>query len=320
MIADEAAAHPYGAENYTAYRPTISAGGQYLCLSTANPELGPAGFYYDMWQTASDESADSPYSPVFVPWDARPDRDEEWLKTERAAYTGFDQEFDSYYPDTPAAAFVGRSGLVYEQFNRDRHVVPVTSKEMPTSIVPWDQCIRRVAGVDWGGGDPTAVVMLGMDSKQHIHQYGEFYQRGALGLDEIVGYIQRWDVRGARLSVVVCDPSERFAIETMRSMGIPARKGDNRRGEGIPQVAFLIDHDKLTISPECTNSIKEFAGYRWKKSTDQNSKERYATTTPVDHHADAMDARRYAVLELTAMLRAQPVIRNLSGRPRTSAV
>ena len=98
--------------------------------------------------------------------------------------------------------------------------------------------------------------------------------------------------------------------------GWRARKADNRR-EGMESVAFLLENDRLTIHAGCRDSIAEFPGYRWRESVDPNSKERYATHTPVDHHADAHDARRYAVKEL--MVHMRPMLQlphtDMRGRP-----
>lgn len=298
---DEFAFHPHGAANYSAISPTISAGGQMLIMSTADPELGPSGMFHDMyWDSKNGLTG---YTAHFEPWFARPGRDSDWLKRERARFVGVADEFDAWFPDTDTAAFVGRSGLVFPMFSRERHV--------KTPTVPIEECRRVVAGVDFGGGDPTAVVILGMDKDQHVHQYAEFYKRGAVGVDEIGGFIRRFPVDS-----VVCDPSQGVAIETLkRSFNLPARAANNRR-EGINTVIFLFQNDRITIDPLCGDSIAEFPGYRWANKTDPNDHTKYATTTPVDHHADAMDARRYAVLEITAMLHSThgSPVRTISGR------
>lgn len=301
VIMDEAHFHPHAAMNYTAIRPTVSAGGQFICLSTADPSMGPYGWFPDMyWASKRGETG---YTARFIPWHARPGRDRAWYEREKQAYNGMSEAFDAYYADTDAQAFVGRTGLVYPQFDTSRHV--------RAPRVDLNMCIRVVAGVDFGGGDPTAVVILGMDSRHHIHQYAEFYKRGAVGIDQIAGFLGRFKV-----GVAVCDPSEAVAIETLRQTGINAVAAMNKRGEGLNQVAFLLDNDKLTIDPSNTNSIAEFPGYRWQERTDPNDKSRYQTKTTVDHHADAMDARRYACVELMAMLRpsAQMPTRAINGR------
>lgn len=302
VVMDEAHFHPYAAQNYSAIRPTLSAGGQFIAGSTADPSLGPNGWFPAIYWAS--KAGATGYGARFIPWHVRPGRDDAWYKTERSAYTGLPEEFDAYYPDSDAAAFVARSGLVFPQFSTMRHVLAA-----PHGLA---DCVRVVAGVDFGGGDPTAVVVLGLDKRHHVHQYAEFYKRGAVATDEIIAFLRPY-----KPGAVVCDPSQGVAIETMRRQGIPARAANNKRGEGLGMVSFLLDHDRLTIDPTCQDSIAEFPGYRWPMRVDPNDKTRYATTTPVDHHADAMDARRYAVLEITAMLHdsVQLPKRSMSGRP-----
>ena len=305
---DEAAFHPYGGANYAAIRPTVSAGGQMHILSTADPELGQSGFFHKTYWAA--KRGESGYDAVFVPWHARPGRDAAWLARERAAFVGLPSAFDAYYPESDAEAFVGRSGLVYPQFSVETHV----PKQHPWQ---WEASHRKVAAVDFGGGDPTAVVMLGMSGRQHVHQFGEFYKRGPVGVDALAGYIGRWKGPG----LVVCDPSEPVAIETLaqalRGTGWRAEAAENKRAEGLGFVGWLLDSKRLTIAAECVESVHEFAGYRWAQRVDPTSKDRYATSTPVDHHGDAMDARRYAVLELLGFLQGGgPLIGTLDGGPR----
>ena len=306
---DEFAFHKWGADNYAAIEPTISAGGQMLIMSTADPTLGPSGIFHDLyWSSKADVTG---YHAHFEPWDARPGRDAVWRARAKARYTGLPEEFDAYYPDSDHAAFTAKSGLVFPQFSVTRHV-----RSNPVAL---EHCVRIVAGVDFGGGDPTAVVVLGLDKSHHVHQYHEFYKRGAVGLDELAGFLDR-HIPGP--ATVVCDPSQAVAIETLDRFTpgrIRVQAAQNKRGEGLGMVAFLLDNDRLTIAPSNEASLAEFPGYRWTNRVDPNDRTRYATTTPVDNHADAMDARRYAVLEITAMLQAGARLpkRALSGKPLT---
>ena len=220
------------------------------------------------------------------------------------------EEFDAFYADTDAQAFAGRSGLVYPDWNEVLHV--------RLARVPLMQCRRRVAGLDLGGGDPTAVVVLGLDGDHHVHQYAEFYKRGLVSIEEYGGWLARYKV-----DTVACPPEQSTVIATLRSQfKLNAVAADNSRKDGFTMVETLIKNNRLTIEPDCKESIAEFPGYRWANKTDPNDKTRYATKTPVDHHADAHDARRYAVMEITAMLRgAGPRIRTFNGRkPARTAV
>ena len=303
---DEAAFHPYAASNYAAFSPAV-ARGQVVILSTADPSLGPSGFFFDLyWASKRGETG---YRAVFEAR-RRPDRDAEWYAMMRARYTGRLDEFDAYYPETDSAAFVGKSGLVYPVFNEQRHV-PLAH---PWA---WDASVRKVAGVDFGGGDPTAVLPFGMSGKHKVHQFGEFYQRGPVSVYDIAAYLGQWKGPG----IAVCDPSEPVAIETLdvalRGTGWRAQAADNRRGEGLGFVNDLLGDDSLTIHADCKESIAEFPGYRWAQRTDPNDKSRYQTKTPVGNHADAMDARRYAVMELLWVIRERTQLpsRSLGGRP-----
>lgn len=284
VIADEAAYHPYAEDNYVAYKPALDGGGQLLVVSTANGNLG---FFSDMYWGAVQGA--NGYEHWFLPWHLRPGRDEAWLKRERKAFRGLPAEFKQEYPDTPEDAFVSLTGLVYPQFHVDRHVA--------RNAVAWEQNKWRLAGVDFGGGDPTAIVPMGVSWDDHVHQYGEFYRAGPVTIEEIGSYL--WTLhRIAPFHAILADPSQQVAIASLRSLGLPVYPADNRRGEGLGNVAWLLDNNRLTIDDRCEHSIGEFHGYRWKESIDPNSKERFATSTPVDHHADAMDARRYAVMHI----------------------
>ena len=297
VIADEAAMHPWAAQNYVAYKPTMDGGGQYLCISTAN---GASGFFHDMYFASA--QGETPYQARFIPWFARPGRDNAWREQERRAFQGLPGEFAQEYPDTPAEAFVAHTGLVYPMFAA-HHVTP----EVPFE---WDQAKWRVAGIDFGGGDPTAVVTLGVSAREHVHQFGEFYQRGPVSTQDLGEYL--YSVHNeAPFDAILCDGSEPVAIETLRRMGLPTFAADKARAEGLGYVAFQLDNNRLTIDASCKHSLAEFNTYRWSERVDPFSKDRYATSTPVDHHGDAMDARRYAVMH---------IIRSIGAKSRVGSV
>ena len=281
---DEAAFHPYGSANYAAIRPTVSAGGQFLIGSTADPSLGPSGFMFDMyWASKRGETG---YNAVFIPWYVRPGRDAAWIARERAAFTGLEEEFDAYYPETDSAAFVGRSGLVYAMFDERIHVVSYHPH-------PWEQTKMRVGGVDFGGGDPTVAMALGMAPNRGIHQFSEYYKRGAVSAEEIGAFFA--PIHKLRpFASIECDPSGPTAIASLVAMGLPAVAADNKRS-AIGLTASLLEQRRLTIHESCKGSIGEFPGYHWAERVDPHDHQRYATKTPFDHHGDGMDARRYAL-------------------------
>jgi hypothetical protein len=241
-VMDEAAFHAYGAANFAAISPAV-ARGQFILNSTAEPELGPAGFFHDMYWAS--KRGDTGMHAVFEAR-RRPDRGPDFYAREKARYAGQPERFQAYYPETDAEAFVGKSGLVYPMFSESRHV----RAEHPWE---WNDSRRKVGGVDWGGGDPTAITLLGMSGDQHIHQFTEFYERGPVSIYEMAAFLSRWPGPGE----LMCDPSQTVAIETLdvalRGTGWRARKADNRR-EGMESVAFLLENDRLTIHAGCRDS------------------------------------------------------------------
>lgn len=281
---DELAFHPWGGENYTALQPTLSAGGQFIAFSTANPLLGGSGVFHDLYWAS--KRHETPYTALFVPWHARPGRDQVWLARQRAAYKGFPDEFDAYYAETDTAAFTGKSGVVYPMFSEERHV-----KAKPCE---WRDCKRRVVGIDWGGrgeGNPMAIIPLGLTGLDRIHQFGEYYeQRVDDPLSAAVEYINLLRHRGG-VDLVVYDPSEDSMGRTLAAVlaqdNIPCGPANNDRGRGLGLVAYLLANDLLTIGKGCTESIAEFPLYRVQRKRDPNDRTTYATSSPVDHHGDA---------------------------------
>jgi hypothetical protein len=283
VVVDEAAKHPYAQANYQAYRPTIADGGQLLMISTAKGE----NFFSRMfWAAHFNEST---YKARFVPWMARPGRDDKWYQQEQRNFIGFSDDFNAEFPTTMQDAFAAKSGLVYPMFDERKHVLPVDPFK-------WQDAKLRVAGVDFGGGDPTAIVALGKSGAGRIHQFDEFYKRGPVGVEELGA----WLVSRGPWFRVVCDPSEGTAIASLRAAGLPAVAANNKRS-AISLTASFLDQSRLTIAERCKESRKEFIGYAWRDRIDSNSKDHYKTSTPVDHHADAMDARRYALAEIVRL-------------------
>lgn len=199
---------------------------------------------------------------------------------------------ETFAQEWEASFEAAESDQVHPAFHVSRHVAPAT--------VRWADCKWRVVGIDPGGGDPTAIVPIGF-ADEHCHQYGEFYKRGGVTIEEMADYIS---TLGQVDAVVVGETGGDIITNTLRRLGLPAVKAEMGRNEGIEVVNWLLERNRLTIGPGNKNSIAEFAGYRWRKARDGETGERYATRTPADHHADAMDARRYALMCIFKSLRA----------------
>lgn len=116
-LMDEAAFMQYGAELYSALKPTIDGGGQLFILSTAN---GETGFFHDLWKKAI--AGLNNFATLFLSWRARPGRTDAWRA--QVASEALSSVLDlQEYPATAEEAF---------QASGNERFLP--------SMIWWDAC------------------------------------------------------------------------------------------------------------------------------------------------------------------------------------
>lgn len=173
--------------------------------------------------------------------------------------------------------FVSYEGLVYDEFDRNVHVV-----DRPG---PW---ARILAGVDVGYTNPTAVVVIGVDNDDHVHVLDEYYRRRVLPGDLVHVLRRLAEERGVERFYV--DPSAAGFIAEARAAGVPATAANHDVRAGIMVVKSRLARRALTVSPRCANLLAEFEGYVW---SDKRAKDE-----PVKQNDHALDALRYVVMSL----------------------
>jgi hypothetical protein len=82
-----------------AVKPTVDAGGWLILLSTAN-KGEPGSTFKRIYQAA--QRGENGYTPVFLPWNARPDRTPEWYEGIRRDYRTRDGTPDALHGEYPA--------------------------------------------------------------------------------------------------------------------------------------------------------------------------------------------------------------------------
>jgi hypothetical protein len=125
VIADEYAHQEYAAQNYAASKPTIDAGGWFIAISTANGLDNPFSTLFEeadgfnivptkagLWLPSNGKAGPNGFLPVFLRWDARPDRNDKWYAQQR-------REFNSdyvrqEYPSNPREAFLVSGRPVFD--------------------------------------------------------------------------------------------------------------------------------------------------------------------------------------------------------------
>lgn len=214
---------------------------------------------------------------------------------------GLIESLEEKYRDTPffeqelLGMYTAFEGLVYPMFSRQTHV-----KSAPCAL---HDCDEIVVGVDWGGVTPTAMVLLGKLPSGRVHQYAEFYRPGAT-LGDVGAQLHEWAslarLRPERLRVA-CDGSEPVAIATL-AQTFRAFAANKERETGRKYVTQLLQPQlagpTLTVDSACPNTIAEYGQYVWARKRDGETKVVYLTDKTIDHHADAMDATRYGLMEL----------------------
>lgn len=174
--------------------------------------------------------------------------------------------------------WAGADGLVYDTFDREKHVRSRSG--------PWS---RTVLGIDEGYTNPFVCLLVRVDGDGRVHVEREHYESKLVRDDKV--RIVREMAAGAE--AVMIDPSAAELIETMRCAGLTVHPANNDVEGGCQRVRARLPvmgdgYARLTVDPACENTIREFESYEYNDGTDKPKKE-------FDH---AMDALRYAVAYL----------------------
>ncbi|MCR4342037.1 MAG: phage terminase large subunit [Gemmatimonadaceae bacterium] len=224
---------------------------------------------------------------------------------------GYIERLEEKYKGTPffeqelLGLYTAFEGLVYPMFRREKHV------RRPDWML--SDSDRIVVGVDFGGtADPSAMTLIG-ERHNRQHQFAEFYKVGAT-LDDMLARLAEWTVltkRSAKQITVVCDPSGTVLTPTIGARGYTAKPAERDKLAGLKLTAQRLTGlggvPQFTVSPECVYTIIEFGQYVWSKKREGETGVVYFTKVPIDHHADALDCDRYALMELGTTAEYKPV-------------
>lgn len=175
--------------------------------------------------------------------------------------------------------WVVAEGLIYPVFSETKHVV----EDCPGTG-------RYYISIDYGTYNPFSAGLWCITDGQ-AYRIKEYYYSGrdnAPKTDEEY-YRELVKLAGDKyIEKIVIDPSASSFIECIKRHGrYSVKQADNEVIGGIYRVASLLNADKIKISADCKDCIREFGLYAWddKASTDKPMKEN-------DH---AMDDMRYFV-------------------------
>ena len=174
VVQDEADFHEYHAQNYAAVKPTIDGGGQMIMGSTSNKRQ-MTSLFKELYKGAPDNG----WHSVFIPWHARPKRDQKWYEGVRDTIPAIElsgmspeQFMEQEYPGEEHEALAPpRAQSIFDRDMiagmMDDCIEPIR-KVGPASIYQEPRTARRyVAGTDVASGvgmDYSVTVVVDVNS------------------------------------------------------------------------------------------------------------------------------------------------------------
>lgn len=177
------------------------------------------------------------------------------------------------------ADFRKTEGLVYKEFQRERHVV---------NTLPDHQYVKTFGGHDWGTHNPCASITIKKDRRAVYWVTSEFYKSGLTDAQQ-ADYVAalKWDE-------CYPDPESKSGILELKQRGVNVRevvKNKDSIRNGINVVRELFNTNRLRIHSSCVNLIWELETYSYpEKREDRNEEE-----NPIKENDHALDALRYAL-------------------------
>ena len=234
-------------------RPTLTdKKGEVLFIST------PKGFnhFYDLYNK---QDKDTDYKSFHYTSYDNPNIPSEEIDKAKSEIT--EDRFAQEY----LADFRKTEGLVFKEFRRDYHIYNTDSERQPRNI------ISRIAGVDFGFTNPTAVISILKDFDGTYWVDGEWYKRGKTDT-QVAEYVS-----ALNFNEVYPDPESPSAIQQMLNLGINCKevvKNKDSIKNGIDKVRALFLQKKLFIHSSCENLISELETYAYaEKRPDHNENE-----------------------------------------------
>lgn len=207
----------------------------------------------------------------------------------KAEYLSQGQE-DAYYQEI-MGEFRKMSGLVYKNFNREVHMVPIPDYTLDTN---W----TYTRALDFGFAHKSALGYFAISPDQKtIYLYDGVYVSG-LNEKQISDIVKVKD-KGKHMTYPVADSAQPMSISELATNGVtfqPVEKGKDSVKQGIVKVSKLLavrnDTGKptLMINKYLTWVADEFERYRWIEQKDDSSLFR---EIPYKANDDAMDMISY---------------------------
>lgn len=179
--------------------------------------------------------------------------------------------------------WVMAEGIIYDMFNKDKHVVKTEDR-------PYTQ---YYVSIDYGIQNPTVFGLWGFFNGK-LYKIKEYHYSGREETrqktdteyaDDLEKFIQNLPIKA-----IIVDPSAASFIAELRKRGLRVRQANNEVIDGIRNVATALNEGMILYNDCCIETFKEFNSYVW----DEKAAER-GIDKPLEKNDHHMDADRYFV-------------------------
>jgi hypothetical protein len=291
----------------TAIIPTMADHGRFFVISTA---FGYSGVFYEYWrdnqhlwhegQIVGDKPERGGFRPVFIPWMARPGRDQAWYDATATTMTG--KEVRQEYPATSSEAFQGTTDAVFaEEFDRHHH--GLDSSRHP------DSNYETVVGIDIGVHHALAYLME--IQARNVFVYHEIHLRqksvSEMGKD-VYDALLEFGLDPAQVMVYVDPAAAGTNMQTLKTdYDVLTEEGllCDRSGlkytpsQRVSIIKVLLRNDRLWISLDCSDLLDALERAMWatRRAADGEiiKLDTYAKDGKYEH---PLDAHGYALCQI----------------------
>ena len=180
-----------------------------------------------------------------------------------------------FYDRDILGTWVASEGVVYQDFNKDRHYIKNIDKV---------DIKKYFCGVDFGWEHYGSMVVVGKDLNDNYYLIKEYaYQHK--DIEEWIDIAKEIKSKYGNINFY-CDHARPDYIDKLKRSGIRAINANKEVLEGISMIAKLFKTDKLFILEDNVTRFKdEIYNYVWQKGKDD----------PVKQFDDVLDSLRYAI-------------------------
>ena len=178
--------------------------------------------------------------------------------------------------------WVMAEGVIYDMFDKEKHVVPTVERNYSKYYISMDYGIQNPTAFGlWGSFNDTWY------KTKEYHYDGR--EKGKQKTDqEYLNDLNKF--AEGKTKILIIDPSATSFIELARRDGWVIKKAKNDVLEGIGNVSTALKNDKIKYNDCCKETFREFHSYVWDEKAVERGEDKPKKEN--DHH---MDADRYFV-------------------------